>query len=310
MRIDFLGLEAFLAIAERGSFRAAASHLNLSQTALSHRMRKLEEALGLRLLARTTRHLSLTPAGAELLPRARRLVEDTQGALDGLRRRAADDARQVAFGCLPSIATMCLPAVLAQFRTRFPGTTVRVHDNSALEIAEKVQDGEVDFGITIMAANRWNLEAAPIVSEPFMLVGRTPPAGSDGRAIAWSEIRDLPLVRVSAETGNRLLIDDALGPRRDLLAWAYEVQRLATALAMVRAGLAYAVLPRLSFDLAADPHLVALPLKAPAIARRIGAVVRPGTALAAPAAHLLELMRAELLSHGGEDRRRRPRAPQ
>jgi len=50
MRIDFLGLEAFLSIAERGSFQRAAAHLNLSQTAISHRMRKLEEELGRRRL--------------------------------------------------------------------------------------------------------------------------------------------------------------------------------------------------------------------------------------------------------------------
>ncbi|HEY5278808.1 MAG TPA: LysR family transcriptional regulator [Pseudolabrys sp.] len=63
MRIDFLGLEAFLSIAERGSFQRAAAHLNLSQTAISHRMRKLEDELRLTLLARTTREVTLTRAG-------------------------------------------------------------------------------------------------------------------------------------------------------------------------------------------------------------------------------------------------------
>ena len=67
-RIDFLGLQAFLAIAERGSFQRAAAQLNLSQTALSHRMKKLEQDLGLKLLLRTTRQVTLTEAGAQLLP--------------------------------------------------------------------------------------------------------------------------------------------------------------------------------------------------------------------------------------------------
>ena len=56
-------LHAFVAIAERGSFQHAAAHLNLSQTALSHRIRKLEEDLGVKLLSRTTREVSLTQAG-------------------------------------------------------------------------------------------------------------------------------------------------------------------------------------------------------------------------------------------------------
>ena len=74
MRIDFLGLEAFLSIAERGSFQRAAAHLNLSQTAISHRMRKLEEDLGLKLFARTTREVTLTRAGIDFLPKARRAL--------------------------------------------------------------------------------------------------------------------------------------------------------------------------------------------------------------------------------------------
>ena len=62
MRIDFLGLQAFVSIAERGSFLKAAAHLNISQTALSHRIKKLEEDLRATLLIRTTRQVSLRSA--------------------------------------------------------------------------------------------------------------------------------------------------------------------------------------------------------------------------------------------------------
>ena len=71
-RIDYIGLEAFIAIAQLGTFARAADHLNLSQTALSHRIRKLEADIGMRLLLRTTREVSLTEAGQELLPVAPR----------------------------------------------------------------------------------------------------------------------------------------------------------------------------------------------------------------------------------------------
>jgi DNA-binding transcriptional LysR family regulator len=77
-RPDFLGLEAFVAVAERGSFRLAAAHLGITQTALSHRMRKLESYLGVSLLHRTTRRVSITPSGLSLLPRAKALIEDAQ----------------------------------------------------------------------------------------------------------------------------------------------------------------------------------------------------------------------------------------
>ena len=67
MRVDYLGLEAFVAIAEYGSFQRAARALNLSQAALSHRLRKVEEDLGAALLTRTSREVSLTPTGQGLL---------------------------------------------------------------------------------------------------------------------------------------------------------------------------------------------------------------------------------------------------
>jgi DNA-binding transcriptional LysR family regulator len=296
MRLDLPGLEAFLSIAERGSFHAAASHLNLSQTALSHRIRKLEELLGVTLIARTTRSLSLTPAGVELLPKARRLIEDMGAAFDGLSRQAREQDESVVIGCLPTVAVMCLPETLRRFRERYPGTAVRIHDNSASEIADKVQAGEAAFGITIVAANRWSLDLEPIVKEPFVLVCRRGEALADRASLTWAEIKGLPLIRISAETGNRILIDDALGARRDLLTWRYEVQRVTTAVGLVKAGVGAAVVPQLAFDLAADRDMVAIPLKAPLVTRTLGAVTRRGAPISAAAAALLAITREVLVA--------------
>jgi DNA-binding transcriptional LysR family regulator len=295
MRLDLLGLEAFLAIAERGSFHAAAAHLNLSQTALSHRIRKLEEMLGVRLIARTTRQLSLTPAGVELLPKARKLIDDMGAAFDGLRWQARRAEERIAIGCLPTIAVMCLPRVLARFKTSYPEMSVRVFDNSASEIAERVQRGEAVFGITIMAADRWDLDMQPLGREPFVLVARRDMPLADRIALDWSEIENLPLVRISAETGNRVLIDDALGIRREALSWRYEVQRVTTAMSLVRSGIGYAIVPELAYDGAADRDLVAIPLAAPLVQRTLGVVTRKGIPLQPRAAELLALI-AETLA--------------
>jgi DNA-binding transcriptional LysR family regulator len=294
MRLDLPGLEAFLSIAERGSFHAAAAHLNLTQTALSHRIRKLEELVGVTLIARTTRSLSLTPAGVELLPKARKLVDEMNAAFEALRARSLRQDEQVAMGCLPTVAVMCMPRVLGRFRELYPQTFVRIHDNSASEIAEKVQAGEAVFGITILAADRWNLDMEPIVEEPFMLVCRRGMPFSDRASLTWAEIEGLPLVRISAETGNRILIDDALGDRRDRLDWRYEAQRVTTAVSLVKSGIGYAIVPQLAFDIAGDRELAAIPLGAPHVTRTLGAVTRKGVPLDGAAATLLSLVRAAL----------------
>ncbi|MGX5734453.1 LysR family transcriptional regulator [Bosea thiooxidans] len=294
MRVDVLGLQAFVSIAERGSFRAAASHLNLSQTALSHRIRKLEESLGTPLFLRTTRQVSLTAAGTALLPRARRIFEDLGSALDEVRVDVREGDEQVSVGCLPTVATHSMPAVIAAFAKRHPKVRVRVHDNSASEIADKVQSGEAEFGVTIVAANRWDLELKPVVKEPFVLVAHRSMPLASATSLTWAQLQGQPLVRVSAETGNRILIDDALGARRETLTWRYEVQRVITAVSLVRAGIGYAIVPQLALGGVDAGDLVAIPLRAPAISRTLGIVTRKNLPLRPVTRDLLSLLNEAL----------------
>lgn len=290
MRIDVLGLQAFVSIAERGSFHAAASHLNLSQTALSHRIRKLEEGLGTQLLQRTTRQVSLTKAGMALLPKARRVFEELGASLEELRLDARDAGESVEIGCLPTIAMRCMPEVIAEFVRRHEGMHVKIHDNSASEIADKVQSGEAEFGITIVAANRWDLDLKPVLKEPFVLVCQRSSPLAAASSLTWSQLEGLPLVRISAETGNRILIDDALGARRESLAWRYEVQRVATAVSLVRSGVGCTIVPQLALDAVADNDLVAIPLRAPAVSRTLGIITRKGVPLKPATRELLALV--------------------
>lgn len=290
MRIDFLGIEAFLSIAERGSFHRAASHLNLSQTALSHRMRKLEDDLGVRLFTRTTRQVALTPAGLELLPKARRMLGDLTAAYEALRDQGRASQERLSIGCLPTIATNHLPPVLKAFAPAFPTINVHIHDCSAQDIADLVQKGEAEFGISILAANRWDLEMRPLFTEPYVLVcARDHPLAVRAQ-VTWSDIEGLPLVRVSSQTANRAIVDEALGSRREFMLWRYEVNHLATAIRLVQERIALAVAPRLAFDVDATGDLTALPIRGPGVTRTIGIVTKRGLPLSEPGRALLDLV--------------------
>lgn len=291
MRIDFLGLEAFLSIADHGSFHRAAANLNLSQTALSHRMKKLEDDLGIRLLTRTTRHVALTPAGVDLLPKARQLMAEMTSSFDELRQQGKKRQERLSIGCLPTIAVHYLPPILVDLRKKFPDLNIRIFDNSKMEIAERVFSGEAEFGITIVSADRWDLEITPLLKEPFVVICPKLHPFAGQKSVSWTSLQGQPLVRVSAQTGNRQLIDDALGARREEMTWRYEVQHVVSAVGLVRAGLGLAIVPQLAINPVDSPGVVVLPLRNPGISRTLGVVSRRGVPLSPAADALLALIR-------------------
>ncbi|MDB5595186.1 MAG: LysR family transcriptional regulator [Hyphomicrobiales bacterium] len=289
-RIDFLGLQAFLAIAERGSFQRAAAQLNLSQTALSHRMKKLEQDLGLKLFVRTTRQVTMTEAGAQLLPNAQRIIGELEVSFDEIRQKGQQRQQRISVCCLPTLAVHYLPRLMRDFHGSHPDVSVRLYDNSATEICELVRSGTAEFGLTLASDTHPDLEVKPLMKEPFVLLcPKNHPIAGDGE-VNWSQLAGIPLVRTSRQAGNRLLIDDALGPRRDQLDWRWEVLHIATAVAMVTAGVGLTIIPRLAIDGIDMRDLVALPLHNPGITRTIGLISARGRPLSPVAEDLRQRM--------------------
>lgn len=306
MRIDFLGIEAFVSIADRGSFHGAAEALNLSQAALSHRMKRLEADLGVKLFTRSTRQVALTPWGLELLPKVRALMDELSNSYAGVRREGREKQARLVIGCLPTIATHFLPVVLSRFTAEFPAISVHVRDNSAGQIADAVQNGDAEFGVTIVSASRWDLETRPVVREPYVLVCPAGHAFAQKRNVSWADLEGLPLVRISAQAANRAIIDDALGPRREFMNWRFEVQQVATAASMVQAGLGLTVLPRLALGTRPDSGLAAVPVVNPNVTRTLGIVTKRGLPLSEAGEALMRMVTQALKAE--EQRRPRGRA--
>jgi DNA-binding transcriptional LysR family regulator len=121
-RADLADLTAFVAIADARSFRAAASRLGVTPSALSHSMRQLEERLGMRLLHRTTRSVSVTDAGQRLLERLRPAIDQIAGALEDLNQE-----RERPMGRLRIYASHLASAVVVPIWGRFLSTYPDVH---------------------------------------------------------------------------------------------------------------------------------------------------------------------------------------
>ena len=275
MRIDIRGLEAFLWIAELGSFRRAATHLNISQTAVSHRIRKFEEMLGMPLLTRTTRNVALTKAGSEVLPVGRALIADFERQIQLIKARNVDSDDELALACIPTAAVHLLPAVFAEFTKRRPNARLQVFDKAAPEIGDMVSAGLAEFGVTLLGADRWNLSSYPLIKEEFVCVCPASHALASKKLVRWKDLENLPMVRFTMPTVNRIVMDKALEKQSFKLNWVYEVQHAMTALMLVQSGLAMAAVPKLAAqDL--PPGLKAIDLSGPKITRTIGIVCRRG----------------------------------
>lgn len=293
MRIDFLGLEAFVAIAEHGSFQRAAETLHLSQTALSHRLRKIEADLGAPLLIRSPREVSLTREGQDLLVDARRLLKELNDSYSAARARARHSRRKLSFACLPTIAHTMLPEVLRAFASDMPDIALTLHDVAAHRIAEIVQTGQAEFGITIVSAQMLNLRVRALFDEPYELLVTADHPLASRDAVSRADMADLIMARISTQYTNRQLVDDALGEERDSMDWRYAVQNASMAMALVACGAAATILPRSAGDYA-PPGVVRVPFSDIRMFRAVGIVTQRGVPLSKPAEVLLKAIEQRL----------------
>ncbi len=151
-------LQAFRAVAELSSFRKAADALHVSQPAFSRRIEKLEEALGVRLLERTTRSVSLTTVGREFDRKVQQLLDDLDNTLLGIRGVAGTRMGEVTIACVPSTVYYFLSHVISRYHERFPKIRVKVIDASANEVLAAVSGGDADFGINFIGGQEADIE--------------------------------------------------------------------------------------------------------------------------------------------------------
>ena len=268
-RLDLLGVQAFICIAETGSFRAAAQNLHISQTALTRRLQKLESALGLRLIERTTRSMSITPAGLDLLPRAVRSVRELGSALDDARAKTSRPPVRIVIGCLPTIAASRLAEIVREYGRQHPHDTVHVYDRSATEIREAVLRGELDFAISVLGSPNGELDVTPLFSEPMIVACPARHRFATRKSVRWKDLDGEPLIAIGALSGNRSLTEQVIESRRLSLRFAFEVQHLATAVGMVKGGAGLAILPMSAVATAVGRPLAIVPLEQPSVSRDI-----------------------------------------
>jgi DNA-binding transcriptional LysR family regulator len=246
-RTDLADLTAFVAVADNLSFRAAASRLGVTPSALSHTVRHFEERLGFRLLNRTTRSVSPTDAGLRLLDRLRPAVEQISRGLEDLKGEQGHP-----FGCLRLYVTHLAGAaviapVWARFLSSFPDVQLEVHTAEApADIVAKGFDagiGPKDWAAADMIAVRvTGPMRVAVVGAPTYFARRRPPRTPDdlarhscvqyrraaGTVYEWPFERDGKSRQISLD--GRVMVNDmdlAVRAAADGLGVAYTIEALA-----------------------------------------------------------------------------------
>lgn len=300
INIETAELQAFIAVARQSSFRAAAEGLFITQPALSRRIENLEQALQERLFDRTTRRVSLTPAGELFLVHAQAVMEELELAVKSVQQRMAQRREHVTVACVPSVANNLLPQVLKRYARSHANVRVRIIDESAADVLESVRKGEADFGVNFIGAQEAEIDFAELTRERYLAVMPTHHPLAAHTSLNWKSLAGEKLVSVSSSSGNRSLIDNAFSrvPQRPVI--QYETNHVAGAISLVAVGLGVALLPELAIRNAPYKGIVARPVTSPVLSRAMGLITLKGRVLKPAAATLAQALRDAISTRSGK----------
>jgi LysR family hydrogen peroxide-inducible transcriptional activator len=287
-------LRYLVAVADARHFGRAAQSCFVSQPTLSAQLKKLEQYLGVQLIERQPKHVTLTEAGEQIVARARRVLEASDEVVTLARAHRDPLAGRLRIALLPTIGPYLLPRVSRPIRKALPRLELRLYEYQTAAMLEKLQQGELDLGVLALPVELDGLESRELYSEPFTV------ALPDNHRLAGRDS-----VRVADLDGETLLLledghclrDQALEvcsrigthETQDFRATSLETLRQ-----MVATGAGVTLLPELAAR-GAYGHargVTVRPFTRPAPARHVGAVWRRSSARTAAIEAVCKLIAA------------------
>ena len=292
MKNSIQHIQAFLAVARTGSFTKAANELHLSPSALTVQVQQLEDWLGVTLLDRSPRHVSITAAGQDARGPMEKLLLDLDNIVTGSRDLAALRRGVVTIAALPSVCAGALPPALRRFRERFAGIEVRLHDLVAHRIHAQVRSGEVDFGIGVRARLSHGLAFVPVLNDRLCAFVPLDHPLTRHRQLTLEQLADQPIILTGRDSSVREQVDALFDGTRLTLNAGMEANYMSTVLALVRQGLGISVLPESAAD--SLEGLQRINIDHPGVNREIGLITRSGMSLSPAAQRCFDRLSEEL----------------
>lgn len=281
-------LRALIALDDVRHFSLAAERCNVTQSAFSQMIAKLEADVGLRLVDRDRRRVSLTPDGDRLVASARRMIAELDEIGADLRDRASMGKGRVAVATSPPFAAHWLPPLIAQYRAKYPGIRVELFDRLPQRCLDLVRERQADFAILSAPGPLAGLQYRVLLQESFVLAC---PAGHPLALRKRVDLHDLQGARLIryARTGSLgqhleywlrgIAVEDAM-----------EVEQLPTVAGLVAAGLGVSVVPSIAIPFFGATKVKLVPVASPNLDRPIHLVWQTSSVLGPAAQALVDLL--------------------
>ncbi len=297
MRILIDDLRAFEAVARLRSFVRAADELSLTQSALSRRVRKLEIELGARLLDRTTRQVSVSTLGRQVLPEAERALRDYARSIRDMGDLVKVQRGVVSFASNMTISETLLPEIVARFRRVHPDVRLRIREGSSPAAQEQVLRREAELAICQHGEEHPDLEFEPLLEDVFVVICHRDHPVAGAADLTWADLEGHDFIHMRPGSGTINRLKESLGPQWERLSGSLEVSHFHAMLALVGLNLGISAVPTLMQLRRLDLDLVSVPVAGPVVSRSLGLVTPRGRSLS-PAAETLRTACREVLASG------------
>jgi DNA-binding transcriptional LysR family regulator len=204
--IDIQKIETFLAAAENSSLSEAAKQLHLSQPAVSHQIKVLEQELNATLFIRSSTGLQLTEAGRLLLPWARRLLHDTSNLREMMSSLQEDIVGELRIACSTTAGKYILPLLAARFCQQYPGIRVSILSCGPEQATLDLLEGETHIGVVSSEINDPSLELQEFFRDTITLIVPSNHRWAMRRLIEPAEILEEKIIMREATSGTRRVV--------------------------------------------------------------------------------------------------------
>ena len=235
-------LRAFHLVAEHRNFTRAAEVLFLTPSGLSVLIRELERLLGFRLFDRTTRQVTLTAQGTELLGITRPALNMLDEGMSQIEQAVKRKNRSISVGTTPWIAAHVLPSAIKEFCDRHPGLQIHLFDGNLSALARRVEANKLDFALGIFD-RVLGMRRVPFFRFSLMLTRPDDGRPIRSQSVSWADLEGETLISLTKDYPYEQLIQKQLEKMGVVCRRGQTVNGLDTQIGLVEAGLGIAVIP-------------------------------------------------------------------